>query len=339
MLRFKQHRFIWVGIVVLGVILLGMPAVYAGDAQPQPDPAADEASLQADDALEEIALNREAVIIDLAERWGPELEASVESISQMLHGATNEQLLAVDEAYSYEEVLEVLGSTTQDLVYTPVTPCKIVDTRSGGGGFISAGSTRYYQTYGNLAYQGGSNCTSPRGEPSAVHISVVAVNPNGKGNIKAHPYGTSSSAGLSVNFAVIGTNLANAGTVKVTRNSTYDISISALYSGAHVTIQVLGYYYPVDESDFKVQYVKREKSYLVAPNTSYTDAACACPTGYYVVGGGWWSRRNVSPHYHDKDVHAYTDRPNGTSGWIVGIRNDTGYYHWLTVYAICLKLN
>ncbi len=31
MLRIKQHRFIWVGIIVLGVILLGMPTVYASD--------------------------------------------------------------------------------------------------------------------------------------------------------------------------------------------------------------------------------------------------------------------------------------------------------------------
>ncbi|KKL94674.1 hypothetical protein LCGC14_1862320 [marine sediment metagenome] len=31
MLRIKQHRFIWVAIIVLGVILLGMPTVYASD--------------------------------------------------------------------------------------------------------------------------------------------------------------------------------------------------------------------------------------------------------------------------------------------------------------------
>jgi len=31
MLRIKQHRFIWVGIILLGVILLGIPAVYASD--------------------------------------------------------------------------------------------------------------------------------------------------------------------------------------------------------------------------------------------------------------------------------------------------------------------
>ena len=299
------------------------------------------------DDLEEIAANRDAVMDEIVGTWSADANEWEEQFSINVRMADDSKLLALRNAVSFDEVIAILdgntpehlGDTDRDLVYTPVTPCKIVDTRYGGGGFIFANSTRNYQTYGNLGFQGGSNCTSPRGEPSAVHISVVAVNPNGKGNIKAHPYGTSSSAGLSVNFAVIGTNLANAGTVKVTRNSTYDISVTALYSGAHVTIQVLGYYYPVDQSDFKVQYVQRENNYLVAPNTSYSNAACACPTGYYVAGGGWWSRRNVSPHYQDRNVHAYTDRPNGTSGWIVGIRNDTGYYHWLTVYAICLKLN
>ncbi len=31
MLRIKQYRFIWVGFILLGVILLGMPTVYASD--------------------------------------------------------------------------------------------------------------------------------------------------------------------------------------------------------------------------------------------------------------------------------------------------------------------
>ena len=35
MLKIKKHKFIWLGFIVLGVTLLGMPSVYAQDKVPQ----------------------------------------------------------------------------------------------------------------------------------------------------------------------------------------------------------------------------------------------------------------------------------------------------------------
>jgi hypothetical protein len=94
--------------------------------------------------------------------------------------------------------------------------------------------------------QGGNaaGCPAPLGEPLAAHINIVAVNPTGKGNLKAFPKGAGSTAGLSVNYNTIDTNLANADTVKTTAMVGTDISVASNYSSAHVTIQVLGYYYP-----------------------------------------------------------------------------------------------
>ena len=252
-----------IGIVVFGLILLGMPPLYAQEMEPSPEEVAYQKAMQYRMAdLDEIAANRDAVMDEIVATWSADANGWEEQFSINVSMADDSKLLALRNAESFDEVITILdgntpehlGDTDKDLVYTPVTPCKIVDTRAGGGGFIPAGSTRNYQTYGNLGGQGGSNCSSPRGEPSAVHISMVAVNPNGKGNLKAHPYGTASNRGLSINFAPIGTNLAVAGTVKVTRSDDYDISISANFSGAHVQAQVLGYYYRVEKDDFKVRF-------------------------------------------------------------------------------------
>ena len=65
------------------------------------------------------------------------------------------------------------------LVYSPVTPCRIVDTRIGGGGVLSPGQRREYFVYGppgDIATQGGNpaGCPSPSGEPSGVHINVTS---------------------------------------------------------------------------------------------------------------------------------------------------------------------
>jgi predicted aconitase with swiveling domain len=147
-------------------------------------------------------------------------------------------------------VIDVLGYyyPDGDLSYTPVTPCKIVDTRNTSAGMIGAAAQRNFYVYGSggtIAAQGGNpaGCSAPLGEPLAAHINMVAVTPTGKGNLKAFPKGAGSTAGLSVNYNTIDTNLANAGTVKTSYNTGSDITVASNYSSAHVTIQVLGYYY------------------------------------------------------------------------------------------------
>ena len=62
-----KKKIKWLGIISLGLLLIGVPAVYAGDEATDPE----------DVALEEIAANREAEIIDLAEYWSAQSEESV----------------------------------------------------------------------------------------------------------------------------------------------------------------------------------------------------------------------------------------------------------------------
>ncbi|MFC1610478.1 hypothetical protein ACFL6C_05935 [Myxococcota bacterium] len=134
------------------------------------------------------------------------------------------------------------------LAYTPVAPCRIVDTRKGGG-MIDASTSRDYHVHGSggtIGAQGGAaaGCLSPLGEPLAVHINMSAVSPAGRGNLQAYPKGAAPGAGLIVNYNAIGTHLTNAGTVKTNPGSGPDITIFSQASSAHTVIDVLGYYYP-----------------------------------------------------------------------------------------------
>ena len=100
-----------------------------------------------------------------------------------------------------------------NLKYTPVTPCRIVDTRKTSAGMIDANTQRNFRVYGSVGGQGGNlaGCPSPGDQqPLAAHINMVAVNPTGKGNLQAFPVGAGTGAGLSVNYNTIDTNLANA---------------------------------------------------------------------------------------------------------------------------------
>ena len=151
---------------------------------------------------------------------------------------------------SAHTVIDVLGyySEEEDLVYTPVKPCRIIDTRKAGG-IIGASAQRNFRVFGSgseISAQGGnsSGCPSPGGNPYAVHINMVAVDPTGKGNLQAFPVGAGTGTGLSVNYNTIDTNLANAGTVKTVTGSGPDITVASNFSSAHVVIDVLGYFYP-----------------------------------------------------------------------------------------------
>ena len=152
---------------------------------------------------------------------------------------------------SAHTVIDVLGYyyPVADLIYTPVTPCRIVDTRNTPEGVIDAFTQRDFRIFGSgatISAQGGNvaGCSSPLGEPLAAHINMVAVNPTGKGNLQAFPVGAGTGAGLSVNYNTIDTNLANAGTVKAITGTGPDITVVSNFSSAHTVIDVMGYYYP-----------------------------------------------------------------------------------------------
>jgi flagellar basal body rod protein FlgC len=152
---------------------------------------------------------------------------------------------------SAHTVIDVLGYyyPAGDLLYTPVTPCRIVDTRKTSAGIIDASTQRNFRVFGSafaISAQGGnpSGCLSPLGEPLAANLNMIAVNPTGKGNLQVFPVGAETGSGLSVNYNTIDTNLANAGTVKTVTGTGADISVASNFSSAHTVIDVLGYYYP-----------------------------------------------------------------------------------------------
>ncbi len=82
----------------------------------------------------------------LAEQWAPQSGLSVEELFNTFRSASSDQLLALQDATSVDEVDRVLlgdgagtvdpltlGNLSEDLVYSPVRPCRIVDTRFAVG--------------------------------------------------------------------------------------------------------------------------------------------------------------------------------------------------------------
>jgi Chaperone of endosialidase len=159
------------------------------------------------DALLQIDINRAAVVERIVGSWAAELPATqLASFRNKLTGLRADHLLAANLSGSFDGVLDVLntndsrsgipvsttqsaqradkskalGELNQDLVYTPITPCRVFDTRVPNTPFVSngltSGATQTFDMDGtNLGPQGGSatGCTIP----TAARAVVLAFSP------------------------------------------------------------------------------------------------------------------------------------------------------------------
>jgi hypothetical protein len=141
-----------------------------------------------------------------------------------------------------------LGDLASQLVYTPVPPCRIIDTRVAGGSLAPA-VVRDFKVVGTgLQGQGGepAGCGVPAGRATAAVVNFVAVNPVGAGNLRAWAYAPSlppPPAASLINYSP-GFNIANAVVVPLCTVPTcdFDIRARADASGTHLVADVLGYF-------------------------------------------------------------------------------------------------
>ncbi len=183
--------------------------------EPQPDP------------MLAVDQNRWTVVDRVVSEWGDRLAVSTAglprtALREMLESLRADHLLAASLAGSLDGLRDVLaraltategpearpasakaiGDTTQDLVYTPVVPCRIVDTRAAGGA-LQPMAPRVFDGYNavSFAFQGGksTNCGIPNGI-AALAMNVYAVNPTNVGLIKVWPQGQPEPDVSTVNY-------------------------------------------------------------------------------------------------------------------------------------------
>ncbi|MFM7062043.1 MAG: RCC1 domain-containing protein, partial [Actinomycetes bacterium] len=143
-------------------------------------------------------------------------------------------------------VVDVLGyfTTAGTGGYTALaSPCRAVDTRSGGGA-LGPDVTRSFQVGGpgSLAAQGGNpaGCGVPDGA-GAVEIAVTAVGPAGNGFLRAFAAGDPVPNATFVNYTS-GVGITNTGTVPLAASGTLDLSVKNFVGTTQVVVDVLGYF-------------------------------------------------------------------------------------------------
>ncbi len=142
-----------------------------------------------------------------------------------------------------------------NLLFNPVVPCRIVDTRNWEK--LEAGVPRpIYAANQGYGAQGGheADCGIPYGGTKAVMVNVTTTQWDGRGSINAWPYDPSKTEQPLASIANFGpvtgmSAIANAMSLAIcdTRQSVDDCAGGDLFfqangSGTHLVIDVVGYY-------------------------------------------------------------------------------------------------
>jgi hypothetical protein len=164
-------------------------------------------------------------------------------------GAEGRRAQATPGTSATPETSGPLGAATSNLVYNPLPPCRVLDTRSGSGAAQIAGPLAANTTY---AIQVSSLCDVPN-DAAAVMLNFVAVAPGGAGDLRAWPWDSSNPAPPNssiLNYGnVSGLNIANGLVVSICNPGTAtggictdDLFVRPDAAGTHLVIDVLGYF-------------------------------------------------------------------------------------------------
>ncbi len=180
---------------------------------------------------------------------------------------------------------KVLGALSNDLVYTPVAPCRILNTSATAAGPIASGGMRSFVAINssNFLGQGGSatNCGTLGLSATAVVVNVTAVAPSLAGAATLYSFDTPSPATASIQYAA-GAVVSNEMVVQI-RNplASFDFTV-ATTAASNFQIDIVGYFAPPVAT--ALQCVETANTTTlglgVVPNGTRNELAPNCPAGY-----------------------------------------------------------
>lgn len=261
--------------VVLGVFALGMTAMAA---MAEPEPVQDRAARREEARARIVASLQERMVRPVEkgvlEREARSIERSLsdEQVDAVLRGeefdSAGPQVAAAvsSEAAGDGELqnvtAEAVGDATSDLLFVPLDPCRIIDTRLSTAGKMQPNVVRDFKVVGTTDFeaQGGKagGCGVPAGGTSpmaaAVMLNIVAVDAEGPGNMRAWEFNQPMPNTSSINYQRLSPNpmnIANGLIVPIAGISTLaaDLSVMASFSRVHLVADVAGYFtrFPVEQ--------------------------------------------------------------------------------------------
>jgi hypothetical protein len=178
-----------------------------------------------------------------------------------------------------------LGTAGSDLVYTPLTPCRIVDTRLVGGP-IATNMMRSFVAYTatDFTAQGGdaTNCNIPM-NASAITVKVTASHPIHNGYLTVFPSNEARPFASSLNY-IANIDTSNESHFRLCRPSCpTQFSVYTLFQ-SDVVIDVNGYFMEPEATELDCTVAQQTGN--LALLSGLQPKTVSCPAGYTATGGG-----------------------------------------------------
>jgi hypothetical protein len=269
------------------------------------------------DALLQIDMNRTAVVERIVEGWKGEIPAAqLTSFRNKLTALRADHLLAANLSGSFDGVLEIVnrhevsqqapraialdadrskavGDPLQDLVYTPVTPCRLFDSRAGQtsalgqlGGVMTAQSRR--------TLNAGGRCGIPATGVASVFVSFHAYN-NAPATLGIISFIKPGDALTAMAATWTGSNWATGTFIAGTNDSgTFDVFVGnpTPTMTADMVVDVTGYFMPANRGGNGLRVIQTSDTglYTHVPNVVNGSRAntieSADSRGITIAGGG-----------------------------------------------------
>lgn len=174
-----------------------------------------------------------------------------------------------------------LGDVGVDLVYTPIVPCRIVDTRfTTPASPIAANGTRsFLAIMADYSAQGGSaaGCGVAAQRPGAVVLNVTLVVPDRAGYATVYPFGATQPLTASVNYAA-GAIVNNSIISQIPDPAAASDFTIYSFGAAHVVVDLVGYYDTPQVTP--ITCLNNTADVTLAARTIGSFAPPACPATY-----------------------------------------------------------
>ncbi|MCW2540743.1 MAG: hypothetical protein JWN95_2468 [Frankiales bacterium] len=142
--------------------------------------------------------------------------------------------------------LAATPQTKPELLYVPVTPCRIVDTRKASGP-IAANGLRIVNVSGTIGFapQGGvaGGCGIPANALSFTGtLGVIA--PSGSGGLKSWPNGSPEVNAAAINYFHVAGAVSSGVTLTIRPSAGQNLVLRNLGPAVHIYLDVSGYFVP-----------------------------------------------------------------------------------------------
>jgi len=231
--------------------------------------------------------------------------------------SANEAALRLSVKSGLDPMAKALGDADRDLVFVPVSPCRIIDTRIAGGPIV-ANTVRSFDitAISSYAAQGGSasdcNGVGTAGSFAAAAITFTAVTPSAAGYMTAYPFNAPQPLAATLNYTS-GAIVANSTVVQLDQGaSANELSVYS-FAQTHLVADIYGYYQAPPNSLQMSCVTTAETVNSVAAGATSNAASPSCAAGYTRVSTNCESSTWQMPFVYISDGTCSAQNNSGAS--------------------------